>query len=293
MKSSNEMVNCLYERREQYVAEQTTKRKSTMKIVASVFSLCLVAVTGFGVWQSGALRSEPMQTNDTPRTVQATDHNDQAKHTQTPDVSTLPNDSIQQNIQSSDGDITCVDGSGNDYNVGGFMIPFPPQNNNIMFTGEKITDEEAAAYFSENYISIVSAFSASGVSAENIKISEHGYWHISYDGTEGKDFEVRQNFRDYLVYNGNRLIAIITLTKENGIISNTPSFGAPWFDNYNEYLQKHAGQELIYVYASNMEIIIAPDESYVNPMGYDVSAYLNWIENPYEWFYNENVVFIP
>lgn len=289
MKSSKEMVNSLYERRDQYIAEQKTKRKSTMKITASVFSLCLVALTGFVVWRSGALKSAPIQTNDTPGTVQSTD-NDQATN-----ENTFRNDGNRETQQTAGGDTPSADGSGNGYNysVGGFMIPFPPKSNNITFKGEKITDEEATAYFSENRVSIVSAFSASGVPADNIKISEHGYCHISYDGTEGKGLEVIQNFRDFLVYNGNRLAAIITLTKENGVISNTSSFGAPWFDNYNEYLKEHTGQKLIYVYASNMEIIIAPDESYVNPMGYEVSEYLNRVKNPYEWFYNENIVFIP
>lgn len=277
MKNSNEMVNSLFERRDIYIAEQNAKRKSTLKIAVSVCSLCLVALAGFGVWKSGTgAAKSAIQPSGTPSTAQIDNGKNDIPTTNTP-----------QNETPS------VDGDGIGYGVGGFMIPALPQNNNITFTGEKITDDEAKAYFSENYVSIVGAFLANGVSADNIKISEHGYCHISYDGTEGKGLEVRQNFRDYLVYNGDSLIAIMTLTKENGEISNTPSFGAPWFDSYNKYLQNHAGQELIYVYAANTEIVIAPDGSYVNPIGYDVSDYLNPVKNPYEWFYNENAVFVP
>lgn len=286
MKNSNEMVNSLFERRDIYIAEQNAKRKSSLKIAVSVCSLCLVAIAGLGVWKSGtgAIKSA-MQPNNTPSTAQT--DNDK-NNTPTTNIGI-----IQNNGQQTPGNDTPTnDGSGDFYSVGGFMIPCPPQSNGITFTGEKITDEEAAAYFRQNKVSIVSSLSSSGVAADNIKISEHGYSFISYDGTERKGLEVRQNFRNYLVYNGNRLIAIITLVKENGELSNTVSFGAKWFDGYNQFLQAHAGQKLIFVYA-NVEIVIAPDGSYVSPMGFDVSNYLSWSKNPYEWFYNENVVFIP
>lgn len=287
MKNSNEMLNSLFERRDKYIAEQEIKRKINMKIAVSVCSLCLVAIAGFGIWQSGNFKTTLKPTDNIQGTVQPTE-NDKSNNTPTTDIGI-----IQNNDQQTPGNDTPTnDGNGDFYSVGGFMIPYPPQSNSITFTGEKITDEEAAAYFSENKVSIVSSLSSSGVAADNIKISEHGYCFISYDGTEGKGLEVRQNFRNYLVYNGNRLIAIITLAKENGELSNTVSFGAKWFDGYNKFLQAHAGQKLIYVYA-NTEIVIAPDGSYVSPMGYDVSDYLNWSKNPYEWFYSENVVFIP
>ena len=42
-----------------------------------------------------------------------------------------------------------------------------------------------------------------------------------------------------------------------------------------------------------MEIIIAPDNTYFNPMGHDVSAYLEGVEKPYEMFYHEAATYIP
>lgn len=190
------------------------------------------------------------------------------------------------------------DGSGGIY--GGdnnhWMIPATPDatgaKSGIKLTGETITDDEAKAYFEENTW-IVSSLSSSGVATDNLKISEKGYCHVSYDGTEGKQLEVRQNFRDYLVYNNGKLVAIVTLTKESGKLNATPAFGGPHFDDYNAFLQKHKGQKLLFVYAGWMEMVITPDEEAVNPQGYDMSGYLEGLDNPYEYFYSEAATYTP
>ena len=177
--------------------------------------------------------------------------------------------------------------------VGGWMIPALPFDRTIQYTGEAITDAEAAAYFKESTW-LQSALSASGVDADGIRYTEHGYCHISYDGTEGKSFEVRQNFRDYLVWNGKGdLIAIVTLTKENGALSATPAFGGPWFGEYNAFLQQHKGEAIVFVYAGWMELVITPDNGVYNPQGTDVSRYLKGVENPYEIFRCDAATYVP
>lgn len=70
MKSSEEMVNSLFERRSQYMAEQKKSRKTTLKTAMSVLSFCLVVLMGFGVWQSGLLTSPQRPTEDTSQTGQ-------------------------------------------------------------------------------------------------------------------------------------------------------------------------------------------------------------------------------
>ena len=179
----------------------------------------------------------------------------------------------------------------------GPVIPVIPAHagakEGINVTGEKITDAEAKAYFDENGASITSALAASGVPADNIRISEKGYSHISYDGTEGKQLELRQNFRDYIVYNGDSIVAIVTLCKENGKLYNTPAFGAPWFSAYNSYLNAHKGQKLLYVYAGPWELIIAPDGTYASPNGSDVTSCLEGVKNPYQYFYSEGATYTP
>lgn len=59
MKNSNEMVNSLLERRDQYAAEQKRKRKIITHTVTSMCCVCLVALLGFGIWKGGMFYSTP------------------------------------------------------------------------------------------------------------------------------------------------------------------------------------------------------------------------------------------
>ena len=194
-----------------------------------------------------------------------------------------------------------VDGSGGIYRAGapseGVRIPAVPDvtgaKPGVKATGEKITDEEAQEYLALNKESIASSLSASGVPADNITFSKTGYCHVSYDGTEGRQLEVREDFRDYLVYSGGKLIAIMTVTKENGRLSGTPAFGGPWFDGYDSFLKAHKGEKLLYVYAGYTEIIITPDNTCFNLQGKDVSEYFEGVSDPYEYFYSEPATYTP
>lgn len=54
MKSYEEVTNNLLERRDRYVVEQNRKRKRMMGAATSLCCCCLVAIMGFGVWQSNS-----------------------------------------------------------------------------------------------------------------------------------------------------------------------------------------------------------------------------------------------
>lgn len=58
MKTCDEMVNSLLQRREQFLLEQRQKRKTAAKITAAGGSCALAAVIGVGVWNSGMLRDK-------------------------------------------------------------------------------------------------------------------------------------------------------------------------------------------------------------------------------------------
>lgn len=180
-----------------------------------------------------------------------------------------------------------------DKSTGGAFVPALPGDKKIVSTGEKITDEEASAYLKENYNSIVSALSASGVKTSKPKFSEKGFSYVSYDGTEGESLTVRENFRDYLLFDGDEIISIVTLHKENGKIYNTPAFGGLWFKSFGEYLNKHKGEELVFVFAGMAEFIIAPDNTVCSPLGYETGAYFEGISKPYEIFYHPSAVYVP
>ena len=175
-----------------------------------------------------------------------------------------------------------------------FCVPILPKNREIVTAGEAITEEEAAAYFAEHKTSLASALAASGVAADDLRVSPRGYGHVGYTGAEGERLTVRQNFRDYLVYNGDTLVAIVTLVKENGQIYGTPSFGAAWFADYGDFLNGHRGEELVYVYAGSAEIILTPDGGmYSTLSGIVPEIYLEGVADPYRLFYHPGDVYVP
>ena len=61
MKSSDEMIQDLYERREQYQKDKKTKQAKWMKVMLPVACACIVALIGAGVWKSGLItdRKDP------------------------------------------------------------------------------------------------------------------------------------------------------------------------------------------------------------------------------------------
>ncbi len=178
-----------------------------------------------------------------------------------------------------------------------FAVPALPEDRTIVTVGERITDSEAQKYFAQNRPSIVSGFSKSGVGADNIRISDKGYCHVSYTGTKGEKLTVKENYRDYLVYNGENLVAIITLVKENGQISSTLMFGAAWFSDYGKFLNSHKGEELVFVYSGATELVITPDNTVyaplLSPNGYNASIYVQGAENPYKTFYHSADIYVP
>ena len=293
MKSYNEITERVLSRRNEYEEKQKQNRRNLIKLSSIAGCFAVALILSVGVWQSEHFKDNPLlddeiTTKDSTGTENAAGNNED----KTPAINgpffsettsaQVTDTSPDEGSYSQGGDV-----------IGGWFIPALPFDREIVSVGEEITDTEAKAYFDENKDIIIGSLSSGGVPSDSIKISEKGYCHVNYDGTEGKSFEVRQNFRDYLVYNGDRLIVIITLYKENGEIFNTPSFGARWFDDYNAYLESHKGEELVYVYAKWFEIIVAPDNTYYNPMGLDVSPYLAGVENPYEMFYHKSAVYTP
>lgn len=176
---------------------------------------------------------------------------------------------------------------------GGINIPVIPQNKGVIETGERLTDADAAEYFKHDS-SILYSLQASGVPVGGIIISGKGYSHVCYTGLENEHPEARLNFRDYPVYSDGRLVSIITLYKENGKIYATPAFGASWFDDYNDFLNAHKGQRLLYVYAGGTELIFTPDGSAYSTLGLtNLNDYTGGRTDLYRLFYHPDAVFVP
>lgn len=309
MKDYEEMAADVLARIEEYNTAKAEKDRKMKKygIPAAAFLVLVIAV--LGVWKSGITGNRPATVN-TGSTGNESDLYG-AGGSEADDIRTgtyWTNDEDGNGKSGGTSSTTEVTGRNQtddqreEYvGVGGywFNIPALPMDENLNFitdfavTGEEITDEEAQAFFKENTW-IRNSLEASGVFAENLKIKPHGYCHVYYDGAQGKPFEIRQNFRDYLAYDGDKLISIITLTKENGKLSASPAFGGPWFDSFNTLLQQYKGQEIVFVYAGWMEFFVTPDNKWHYPQGQDLRLEFGAkADELYSIFYHEKAVYVP
>ena len=313
MKSYDETIRTVLEGRDAAVAKQT-KQKKTFRRALTASACCLaVILIGVGVWHSGILTGKtpalPPETEAPGTTLPAAETypapgpdvtgkigapgpvSDETEEGDSLSVVTGTTQSAEATeIQPSE--TLTDDGSGFGGNY--LDIPLIPFDRTIVTVGEKITDEEAAAYFAETGGRLFASLSASGVPADSLRISKTGYCHVCYSGLEGEQLEVRENFRDYLVYNGDALVAIVTLYKEDGKLYETPSFGAAWFADYNAFLNAHRGQELVYVYAGFTEIILTPDGGIYSALPSIVAErYMAGTDDPYHVFYHPGAVYVP
>lgn len=325
MKTYEETIRAVFAGRDEMIKEKelrNKRRKRTLIPVACGFAVILL---GVGIWRSGVLQKKtpvlpesangqttlpavsPEETAVPPENAGA-DLSGAAAPTEVPtsrgNTVEIPSETATDAVQTTapavlpetsdapeGGNFGGPSGGGE---TGYFAIPLVPFNREIVTVGEKITDEEAAAYFAERKGSIAQSLSASGVAADNIRISEKGYCHVCYSGVEGERLEVRENFRDYLVYNGETLVAIITLSKENGRLYDTPAFGGPWFADYAAFLRRHRGEELVYVYAGFAEIILTPDGGMYSALsGIIPEYYMEGVQDPYHVFYHPCDVYVP
>ena len=140
----------------------------------------------------------------------------------------------------------------------------------IRTEGEVLSDEEGYAYVTKYKDALLDTLAVSGVKMSQPRFAEKGIGHLSIhaDGAV-----MKTNWRDFLVYDGDEIVAIYTLYKENGLIHATPAWGGPWFAEYSRFLAEHAGQELVFLYLdAAQEIILLPDGKAVNPLGYAAAA---------------------
>jgi len=301
MKTYIEMADEVFRKGDEQINTANIKKKKTV-ITLSLVCVTLVAV---GVWLNTDHKITAVKPSGNETSVEVAAENSTGESVESNET-TLTEERSQETEQEEK--ITTTTPENNSYtsadseetkdgaSYGGnswFCIPCFPRSNKIDYVGEKLTDAEAKAYFSEEKSSIASALSSSGVPADKIEIKEKGYSHISYTGKENENLTLTQNFRDYLVYNGNELVAIITLVKENGKIYNTPSFGATWFSDYNNFLNAHKGEKLVYVYVNQVELIVTPDGTAYNTFGVDMSQYFDGVDNAYNRLYCAEDVYIP
>ncbi len=179
-----------------------------------------------------------------------------------------------------------------------YRLPEKKAREQLERSGEKLTDEQAQAYFKENLTWLQSALSASGLPADALHISERGYSHVMFENLNAAPTApvcaLRQNFRDYPVWNGDELVAIVTLALENGELYATPAFGGPWFKDFGIFLNAHKGEKLLFLYfGGQTEFVLTPDGKVRNPQGQELAPDFGEIKNPYDFFYCPEAVYVP
>ena len=290
MKNCDEIAENVLNGKKEYEKQRGVKRKNMIKFSSLAVCVVLVGFIGFSLKnnESDLIKSENVL-GKSPNSA-ASPENSVAVTMNATQV----DEAISENEEASIKGF--VDGG---YYSQGFTppghdvcIPIVPFDRSFKLTGEVITEEEAQKYLSENKKRIAYSLAADSISVDSIRFSD-GYRYVSYTGAEGESFSINQGNIDYLVYNGDKLIAIVTLMKVNGELSDSTAYGAKWFEDYNNFLQSHKGEELVNVWALNCHIIVAPDNTCFNPRGTDVSGYIEGIENPYELYYHEAAVYVP
>ncbi|MBR6044092.1 MAG: hypothetical protein IKP47_00505 [Ruminococcus sp.] len=331
MKTTDEMLNSLYERREQYYAKQKEKRTKALRVTAACAGAA--AVAGFAVWQFGSGSSQ-VKTDDgssvagiaaetsgiekknapaalsadsaagtTTTTAAVTSSPEITEQTTTTAVTSSP-DSTETTTTASEkaSDIATIPAPVPDdssYAMGGgeyFFIPCAPIKDEVELTGEAITEAEAKAYFDANSRRIAQNLGVAGVD-----IAGKGWSYLGYRGDLEKGYEVRQDIVNYPVYSGGSFAGLVTLTKLNGVLSDTvsvPSEGS-WPERLGRFLEAHKGEELVFVCPGFNETVIAPDgsmESMINGNEY-FKSYAEYafegIEDPYARFYHTEAVYVP
>lgn len=299
MKTYNEMADEVFRIGDDRIR---LKKKNRTKVIVSVAAVALVAVSA--VTFKNALKPADILINEPENLIEKDVTSDVSDESLVSAEVTTDNDksntvtAYSKTSDSEKGD-RYWDGNEADSNdknsYGGSsqtFIPAFPQKNGIKYTGEKITDEEARRYF-ENNSSIKSSLIASGVDAGNMKISDHGVSYVSYSGIHDEGLELKQNFRNYFVYNDDKIVALITLYKENGKLYDTPAFGGEWFNYLTDLFVEYKGKEIVFILAGNGEFAVTSDGKIHSYLGYDIKSYFDGVDNLYEKIYCPEAVYVP
>lgn len=279
MKELSEYTAELHRRIEEETAYRKDMRRRVTAALLTTVPLLLVLVIG-GVWmlprlhlmQETVLTAEPVVEEAAPEAaevVAAEAAVEEAVEEAAPEE--FSQTTAQETAESPD---SCS------YDT----LPPLPATNAVIVTGEGFTDAEAQAYLAEHLPWYSEALREAGEQITELRVEGDGYSHLCYGDGQYQHLELRQNFRDYLLYDGDRLVAVVALAKENGTIYDTMSFGSDWFDEYDAFLKTHDSERLVWLYAGRYEIILAPNGSAISPAGLDTASYLRELEDTYAWF---------
>lgn len=155
-----------------------------------------------------------------------------------------------------------------------------------------LTVEEANAFMNERLPAYREELRASGLVFDDLHFAPNGYSHVR-TGDSGN--ELILNARDFLLYDGDKLVATVTVIKEPDRISGGVSFGGPWYPEYQAFLEAHKGEALVYLYVGDVDAILTPDGQIFTATETDISDSIVQEEQAryYEFFRFEENTYTP
>ena len=163
----------------------------------------------------------------------------------------------------------------------------------IVLTGTEnaLSVEDAKAYLDTFKDGIVNELTASGIQVNDLSFSPWGV-SILRSGDKGNSMAV--DWKQFNAYDGDKLVAIIDLCKDSSGIHHYIAFGGPWFDEYNELLKSHAGEELVMIYAGDVQAFVTPANEVlcVNVDGHFKES-IEEGKDYYNYFKQEQNTFVP
>ena len=144
-----------------------------------------------------------------------------------------------------------------------------------------LSEDEAENYFDDNGFQAISYILPSRMGLDELDTSASLYGFSYLDITSDPEIDVSTKY--YLIFNGDDVFAITSLTKvSDGLRQNSTSF-PEWIDELDAFLKEHTGEDVAFVRFKSRIYCIAPDNSCFASYGdasilgtgnlYDIYAY--------------------
>ncbi len=245
MKNSDEMINSLFRRREQYIEEKNKKRVKAVKTATTSAFVCLVIIAGIGLWQSGLIKSKPAPTIGTTEDTAAISN-------KAPSTSTaVPSDKAEPNT-----DYTSQDGNSAQ------PIAKPQDDTSVIWANavcDMLSGEEGFTQWCEKTVTFRLKDALDAGSEDNIfAILTHPYMDFDFE-FEGKT--LAEYYKD--MANESIMYEILSqLLKEGDSLKygealyngGTPS-GERWVKELYDERVRYYGDELLEKYIVNGEFL--------------------------------------
>lgn len=150
-----------------------------------------------------------------------------------------------------------------------------------------LSDNEGYAFLQSHKDAIINDLRISGVAVPDITFTK-GYSPVR-TGDSGNSVAV--NWRTYLAFNGEDLVAIIEMSKDEQGLHYGLAFGGLGFAYYAQLLETYRGEELVFLYIGEVIAFVTPDNEVVPVADLDLTdvvepnyPYYQYFKTPYNTF---------